>query len=216
VVPLGTGTPSHDETQRLLPWLVTGRLDDDERARVQAHLAVCPRCRGELEWEQQLQLRYAGLQAEADAERGLAALRGRLGTQPPRPRAAALLAQTWQRLQAAWRATGPGVRGVLALQAAALLALAIGLASVLPAQDGGAYRTLGAAPAAAQANAVVRFRPEATELAIRRALQVSGARVVDGPTASGAYLLQLPMPHREDALKQLREDGAVLLAESLQ
>lgn len=203
---------SHDEAQRLLPWLLAGRLGDDERAMVQAHIAGCPRCQGELEWEQRLQARYAELPADADAERGLAALRAHL-MRPPRRAGRATAA--WQRVSAAWRGAGPVLRGVLALQAAAIVALAVGLFGTTPSHDG-AYKTLGAGPPPASANAVVRFRPDATDLAIRQALQGSGARVVDGPTVSGAYLLHLPAVERASALKRLRGDNAVLLAESLE
>jgi anti-sigma factor RsiW len=216
------GPPSHgdahDEAQRLLPWLLTGRLDDAERAMVQAHLAACPRCQGELGWERRLQACYAELQADADTERGLAAMHQRL-QRPPR-RGGWPAGRAWaRRLQAAWRAAwrapAAGLRGVLALQAAMILLLAAGLFAALQPREA-PYRALGAAATPAHANAVVRFRPEATDLAVRQALQGSGARVVDGPTVSGAYLLRLPAVERDNALKRLRGDSAVLLAESLE
>jgi anti-sigma factor RsiW len=204
--------PTHDEAQRLLPWLVTGRLDDDERARVQSHLAGCAQCQAELDWERRLQSRYAETGGEADAERGLAALRDQLTPQPRTPLAA--VAERPRRWWSALRSAAPALRGVIALQAAAIAALAVGLmVTVAPARD--SYRTLSSPAPTAAAQAVVRFRPEATDAAIRQALQSSGARLVDGPTVSGAYLLRLPAD-RDAALKRLRADPAVLLAESLQ
>jgi anti-sigma factor RsiW len=206
---------AHDEAQRLLPWLLTGQLGDDERALVQAHLAACARCQAELEWEKRLQARYAELQGDADTERGLAALREQL-QRPPRQRWWPPGRSAWtRRLQAAWRAAAPGLRGALALQAAVIVVLALGLLGALQPREA-PYKALGAAATPANANAVVRFRPEATDLAIRQALQGSGARVVDGPTVSGAYLLHLPAVERDNALKRLRSDSAVLLAESLE
>jgi anti-sigma factor RsiW len=41
-------TTAHDRTLELLPWLVNGTLEGDERREVEAHLASCPECRGEL------------------------------------------------------------------------------------------------------------------------------------------------------------------------
>ncbi|MEW6706307.1 MAG: zf-HC2 domain-containing protein [Pseudomonadota bacterium] len=211
------GPPGHDETQRLLPWLLTGQLDADEQAMVQAHLAACPRCRGELEWERRLQARYAELEGESDAERGLAALRLQMQRPPPAPGLAQRLARLrrgWQ----AWRGIAPGLRGALVLQGAAIVALLIGLAGLMPPAHDGAYKALGQAAQGPhhQANAVVRFHPQAQDIAMRQALQGSGARVVDGPTASGAYLLHLPAVERDSALRRLRADPAVMLAESLE
>ena len=80
---------------------------------------------------------------------------------------------------------------------------------------GDAYRALGAPGAAATANAVVMFKPDATEQEIRSALRASGARFVDGPTASNAYLLSVRGDDHAGAIARLRAQPAVLLAESL-
>jgi len=37
-------TDPHQETQTLLPWYVTGRLEDEDLAAVEAHLRDCPAC----------------------------------------------------------------------------------------------------------------------------------------------------------------------------
>jgi len=52
----------HAEAQRLLPWLLTGRLEDDEHAWLEAHVSGCGDCRNEL--EQLRVLRDACAQAE--------------------------------------------------------------------------------------------------------------------------------------------------------
>jgi anti-sigma factor RsiW len=41
-------TTAHERTLELLPWLVNGTLEGDERREVEAHLASCPECRSEL------------------------------------------------------------------------------------------------------------------------------------------------------------------------
>jgi anti-sigma factor RsiW len=204
--------PTHDEALRLLPWLLTGRLREDERAMVQSHLAGCARCQAELDWERRLQAGYAELSTDADADRGLAALRDRL-TPAPRARLGTVTG-TPRRWWTAWRAAAPVLRGMVALQAAAIVALSAGWAVTQP-PGREPYRTLSSPAHGAPAQAVVRFRPQASDAAMRQALQAGGARVVDGPTVSGAYLLRLPADH-EAALKRLRADPAVLLAESLQ
>ena len=46
VVPLDTDM--HHAVQALLPWYLTQRLDSEDVARVEAHLAGCPSCQAEL------------------------------------------------------------------------------------------------------------------------------------------------------------------------
>jgi hypothetical protein len=50
---------------------------------------------------------------------------------------------------------------------------------------------------------------------MRAALQGSGARIVDGPTVTGAYLLTVPPAQAAPALQRLRAAPAVEMAESL-
>ena len=50
-----TGDP-HRETRDLMPWLLSGRLDSEEQARVEAHLAMCDECSRELTAERELLL----------------------------------------------------------------------------------------------------------------------------------------------------------------
>lgn len=49
----------HRECWDLLPWLVTGRLSNAERAQVEAHLADCQACREELVAQRQLRERMS-------------------------------------------------------------------------------------------------------------------------------------------------------------
>ena len=54
--------------QKLLPWYLTGRLEDAERLQVDEHLATCAECRAELETERQWQLLHPGHGAQVDVE----------------------------------------------------------------------------------------------------------------------------------------------------
>jgi hypothetical protein len=50
---------------------------------------------------------------------------------------------------------------------------------------------------------------------MRRALRLSGARLLDGPTETDAYLLSIAPGEELRALERLRADAAVELAVSL-
>lgn len=49
----------HRECWDLLPWLVTGRLSNADRAQIEAHLAACQACREELVAQRQLRERMS-------------------------------------------------------------------------------------------------------------------------------------------------------------
>ncbi len=214
VVPLGADL--HQKVQALLPWYVGARLDDEERARIEAHLAECPRCQAELAWEREVQAACAVSvpAVTGDADAGFALLRERIAAQAsPRQRAGFLA-----RLEARWREIPTWTRWTLAGQCALVAVLGGVLVTMAPAPDA-RFQTLGAAAstsgAAAGGNLVVRFRPEATEQEIRRVLRDSQARLVFGPTATDAYLLAVPSGFEIEAVSRLRREHAVLLAESL-
>jgi hypothetical protein len=203
VVPLNPD--AHEAVQVLLPWYASDRLDPDERAEVQAHLAVCTRCQAALEAERRLMAAHREMDTSGDVERGMAALRARL-SQPPRTRPFA-----WRRPFAA-AAGGRWLAG-LALAQAAVIALLAGLL-LWPGTEVD-YRLLGNAGPGPGGNVVVKFHAQATEADVRRALRSCGARIADGPTASDAWLLSVPAGQEVSAVQRLRDDRAVVLAESL-
>jgi hypothetical protein len=57
------------------------------------------------------------------------------------------------------------------------------------------------------------FRPDASEGAMRQALSASDARLVDGPTPAGAYLVQVPAAERQRALALFRLRPDVISAQ---
>ncbi len=210
----------HVAVQRLLPWYLTGRLETHEHEAVEAHLATCPECRAGLETERQWQLLQPGHGAQVDVEDGWARMRVRLGAgdRADAPRAPVTPARAPVRVAAPWRL------GALARPWAAPAVLSVGLAaaivftlrpvpSAVPAS--GDFHAL-AAPAEQGATAVVRFRPDATEAQIRQGLKDSGARLVDGPTVSDAYVVRLPRDRYAAALDKLRKAPGVALVEALE
>ncbi|MEP6503902.1 MAG: zf-HC2 domain-containing protein [Betaproteobacteria bacterium] len=208
----------HVAVQRLLPWYLTGRLETSEHDAVETHLAACPECRAELETERQWQLLQPGHDAQADVEDGWARMRARLGAGEPAhaprvtpPRAPPRRGARWL-LGARSRAwASPLVLSVG--MAAALLFTLRPAPTVVPAS--GDFHAL-AAQVDAGATAVVRFRPDATEAQIRLGLNASGARLVDGPTVSDAYVVRLPREHYAAALDKLRHAPGVALVEALE
>ena len=197
---------AHHAVQALLPWYAMNSLDDEELAEVEAHLAGCPACRAELDVERKMQQAALPRSAEdslasaADVEQGLARMRALIGSGARRP--APLAARWW--------------RWALAAQFAVIVALGAVLVVQQEADFGNhRYRALGAPGADVAANVVVMFKPEATEQEIRRALRESGARLVDGPTASNGWLLSVQGEGHVEAIARLRAQPSVSLAESL-
>jgi hypothetical protein len=194
----------HAVAWELLPWLANGTLAGEELERVQAHLAQCAACRGRLEWERGL--RAAGQpEPPLSARDAFAELRPRLGPQQvrggKRGRWAGLAAANDPR----W------LRGLAAVQLSVICVF--GLILAMPIGED-RYRTLGAQPPP-QGDIVVSFDPATPERELRRILQASGGRVVDGPTAGDAYVLAVAPAGAGPALRRLRAEPAVTLAEPL-
>lgn len=176
----------HRQVRALLPWYVTGQLEDAEALRVEAHLDSCRACQTELAVERRL--RDAILSAPMEEGRE---------SSPPRRR--------------------------FAFGAAAIGAIAASIATVAvttlspphpPAQHV-IYRTLGDPAAPAVGELVVLFDPTLPEGEMSAILARAHARIVDGPTAQGAYVLRVPHGSREAALATLRSAPGVRLAQSL-
>lgn len=195
---------AHDEVQLLLPWRVNGTLSPQETEMTEAHLAECAVCRADLAAQLSLRQAYAQLSLTAAPDQRGAAGPAAAGF-PPRSG----LRWRYLRRRIAGRAAATGQAALAAAAAAALLLL------VLPSQKDDEYRLLGSTPRAAQGNAIVLFSPDASERDLRLALNQVGARVVDGPTASGAYVVRLDEAHRAAALRRLRGLPQVVLAEPM-
>ena len=198
-------TDPHRETRDLMPWLITGRLEPEEKSRVEAHLAGCAECSRELAGERAL----AGEVAELPIATGIgwAAMRDRLDTAARQT--AFIPASPPARRRFTPRQIGTMLAAQVALLAAAVTITLRVEAPVAP------YHALGSAPAVMGGNAIIVFRLDAREGDISRLLKANDARVVDGPTAANAYVLHIPEAARNHALDRLRDDAAVVLAEPL-
>lgn len=194
---------AHEQTLKLLPWYLNNTLDDAEAAMVEAHLAECPACRREAESEHGLQNGVTSL--GVDVDQGWAAIARKLDeTEPPPTRRAPV----WRRRIGLGWASGGALAASLAT--VAVVSLPIGK----PAEP---YHTLSAAtpPGTAQANAIVLFAPDVSAQQMRDALNASGARITDGPLASGGYMLRIEPGRRTNGLSHLRTTRGVVMAEPL-
>lgn len=203
----------HQEVQQLLPWYWAGTLDEADQAMVDAHLGDCAECRAELGTEPALKAALAS--ASPDADTGWESLRTRALAASPAPR----------RVRRPWLAAGrklarrQGLKWVVAAQFAALVVLgmvALPATPTAPPAREGAYRVLGEAPTARTGNVLAMFKPDASIAAMRRSLEASGARLIDGPTAAGAYLLEVPGGENGRQLAALRSNPNVTMAEPIE
>jgi len=227
---LAIDSDEHRAVQLLLPWHASGTLPVADAARVQAHLLQCERCRADLAAQGRLRdalrreaqpaplpdlahgwalLRDAVAPADDGAE---AEVRETSRPAPPRRRATGgpSGAAADAPRPARWLPYALGLQGVFAL--ALMVVIAIGWHDA--AQRGEPFRALGSGAPAEAANALIVFRPDASEAQIRHALRSSGARLVGGPTVTDAYLLQVAAPIGP-ALALLRSAPAVARVESL-
>jgi anti-sigma factor RsiW len=209
--------PAHQAVQELLPWYVSGQLAPDEMRRVHEHLRGCAQCLEDLEWERDMYADAAKSSADAspegvDMEAALARLMPALGPQErvTPPASSPAPPSPW------WRAAAANQPSWLRWAVAAQWVLIVGLVGLLvrPGAEPDAYRVLGSG-AAAGGNLVVVFRPNTSERELRTILQAQNARVVDGPTVTDAYLINVPAASRDQALRALRAEAAVKLAEPL-
>ncbi len=206
----------HGEVAELLPWYVNETLEADQVARVDAHLAGCAQCRDDL--AACLQFEAAVLDGEGwEPPPGqLERLKTRIAIEAPRG-VGEPEPTSWLSTVMAWL-TGSTVspRWVLALQAAAMVVLAI-LVIQAPGSDRGSaeYDAL-TSTAVGEASGVDRidlaFASDVSERDLRGVLSSVGGSIVSGPNALGVYRVEVTAGSMRAALGRLREDARVALA----
>lgn len=193
---------THERAQMLLPWHVNGTLEPAEEAWFEAHLAECAECRTDLTTDRKLRSHLASLPLNLEPTKS--PLLDRIaGTSVRGSQVSARFFR--RRIALGWALAGQ-------MAAAAAVAAFMVLS---PVQQDRGYRLLGSPPQSTSGNAIVLFAPDATERELRDALTGSGVRVVDGPTASGAYVIHAQSDLRAEALERLRQLPQVILAEPI-
>ena len=220
-----TALPCDSDAARLLPWYVTGTLEAEEAARVEAHLGSCATCRADLEHERRLHaalLEDAPRQGASSAAAGFQKLMARIGeTEQAAPRRSADVP-----LRAATTSGGTVPRWIIAAVVAQALALVLVGIELQRKSDGLAdapYRTLtsnSASSATGTAQLRVVFAPGTTTRELAGILDTIGARIVDGPSSAGAYALALSTATPDEStlaahLATLRADARVIFAEPI-
>ncbi len=71
------------------------------------------------------------------------------------------------------------------------------------------------APAPTGDAIAVMFDPAITEAELRRVVTGAGARIVDGPTTTHAFVLEVPAAQSGEAVQKLRAERMVRFAEPL-
>jgi anti-sigma factor RsiW len=201
--PFRPGEDLHSQAKQLLPWYVNGTLKPEDRDSVEAHLLECANCRQDLETEQALARR---LKAVADTSPHVwAAPSAQVQQSRPVKDRSAVGSIFRRRIPVGW---------ALAAQAASFAILIPALALLL-ARPQPLYRTLGSATGTSSGDAIAIFKPTTSTQSLSTLLAQNAARIVDGPTSAGAYVLAIPADQRETVLARLRRDHSVVLAEPI-
>jgi hypothetical protein len=204
----------HEKVQTLLPWFVVGTLTGEELDLVNRHLHICKECQSDFTWQCKLQATPPEDEVALDVDQAFAKLLPRL--MPIQTKAAktakAQRRSLWESISHLWRGNSHWMQWALAGQLVAIVGLTVLLASSY--HDVSTYRALGA-NVNANGNMVVVFKPDTSEMELRHILRNADARIVNGPTVTDAYLLNIPDAKLNKSLHDLRTNQAVVLAESL-
>jgi anti-sigma factor RsiW len=193
----------HDEVDKLLPWYVTGTLNEADTDRVDAALAARADAAALLNQETALSRRIAGEATDIDAV---------LARQP------AAFEQLRQRLN---RPTEPGISGGRQLSrwrqgcTAVLSLLVIGAVAtspwLAPAQPTGSYATLTQSAGGGAIQLVVT--PGVSQTQVHQLIARLGGSIVSGPTPHNVYLIAVPEGSDiETAMQWLRNQPGVSFA----
>jgi anti-sigma factor RsiW len=184
---------THAEAWALLPWLANGRLPAPDREWVEAHVAQCAECRGELEAQRKVATQ---INRDVSPDAG--------GTEEQRS-----FNKLWARIEASEGATpsASGVAGVgvasrssrtVRWLAAAVVVQGIGLAlfgfNAFQANNAaGNFQTVSDIPAQRLNAPAVRlvFAPEASMASINTLLTHQGLSIVAGPGTAGNFTAEL-------------------------
>jgi len=214
------------EAARLLPWFATGRIDAEDAARVEAHVASCPACRADLAAQRELHgLMQAGEKVEYSPQPSLQKLMSRIDELD---REIAPAVATPVASAAVSSAPPPTRTGLPRWLVAAVVLQTIGLGTLgtllwqhAGGRNAGAeYVTLGSVEADLGPAPQVRvvFAPDTTIGGMAALLGAVRADIVAGPTEAGAYTLALrpdggTVASVDASLARLRADPHVVFAE---
>jgi hypothetical protein len=187
----------HDAIRALLPWYANETLEEDEHREVRKHLVDCHACQDEV--ESHLRMMTGGYQAADNAH----------------------VDEAWTRFQAQLLPTPRSTRNKsvrwIPLALAAQLVLVSGGLYVLHAESGRQSYTFHAlaAPHANARHLVIVVTPDTAERELSGLLRDVGAHIVDGPSATDAFVLEVDKGREANALRRLRANTHVALVQAL-
>ncbi|HVH84400.1 MAG TPA: zf-HC2 domain-containing protein [Steroidobacteraceae bacterium] len=175
---------THEESWMLLPWLANGRLGGAERALLEQHLRGCAECAREVE----LQRLWCSTLTEPERVTyapgpSFRKLMERIDAEPPlRAGPAGIPLVRAVRARTAWRPPG------LAWAASFVLCVGLGTFALTAYRWSQPLYVTTTAPAAAAPGVLhIAFERSLTMGEAERLLISAGARVVEGPDASGVF-----------------------------
>ena len=219
----------HQQVWELLPWYVNGTLSGQDLDLVTGHLPACSDCAEEVARGRDLAVAVSTVPAVATAPSGerLARLLARIDA----IEAAGSRDRGWrgrlrERIDAfreLMQSMPAPARWALVAQAALVVLLVAVVAWQAALSSGQTYRTLSSAPEQAlrgQAQIRVVFTDDISEREMRAVLEHVKGRIVDGPSAVGAYTVEVPVPaiaseRVAPVLEVLRTQPNVRLAEPI-
>jgi len=199
---------SHEDAWLSLPWLANGRLSGVERLRVEEHVRGCAQCAREVA----LQRRLCDVLTEPERvtyapgpsfRKLMDRIDGRAPAMAAEPRVTRLQ-RFAARGSSAWRPPG------LAWAASFLLFVGFaGLAATTYRWSQPRYSTYTATPAQTSTSVVhIAFLPSLSIAEVGDALRSAGARVIEGPDATGIFGVT-PVAASSNAADESRELGAL-------
>lgn len=200
---------SHDAAVEILPWLVNGTLENDERNAVREHAQNCVICRRELENLEALATRLAARNDVPVPAPDMRRINARIDAALERERRGAALV-AWLR---AWSANR--WRLAFTLQTAAVLAIAVFAWRYEPAPE---YTTLTTPTVLPPGNFLrVAFDPALDAAAIDALLDAHDLVLVDGPSERGVATLgfddDVTVGARADVRTDLEAEPGVLFVQ---
>ena len=175
---------SHEESWLLLPWLANGRLGSAERTRLEQHVRGCAECAREME----LQRLWCATLTEPERVTyapgpSFRKLMERIDSEPAqRPAPVSLPAVRSGSAHAAWRPPG------LAWAASFVLSVGLGTFAVTAYRWSQPLYLTHTAPAVAAPGVLhIAFERSITVGEAEQLLLSAGARVVEGPDATGVF-----------------------------
>ena len=174
----------------LLPWYLSGTLAESEQQDVTGHLASCAVCRAELAaLTRDRHLVREALGASPGPSRDLRTmvLSRIAAASTPAPPAVARAAEgrgAWHARSPMWRAGVALAASLIIVQFAVILRLAQSPTAAPP------VMTRGLGPPTTRLELLVD--PGASQAALTDFLRSLHARIVDGPSAEGAYMVEIP------------------------